>query len=180
MKPDTSGRSLAAGKTLATSQLESGTLSATAQPAAVDSAVTVIALSGGAERSQHASSETSGARTKKICVHLALEYGLLARAAASDGNLSSKSSLSEDDMGSSRDGLRLGGAAAGFSGGVDASGAASGPLEVPRDSLQKAESQSLVRSRVRYQFNAVFFTKEATQRRLSAMYARLATLDSTD
>ena len=70
-------------------------------------------------------------------------------------------------MGSSRDSLRFGAAAAGFGGGVDAGGAASGPLEVPRDFLQKAESWSLVRSRVRYQFNAVSFTKEATKRRLS-------------
>ena len=80
-------------------------------------------------------------------------------------------------MGSSRDSLRFGGAAAGFGGGVDASGAASGPLEAPRDFLQKAESRSLVRSRVRYQFKAVSFTKEATKRRLSATYARLSTLD---
>ena len=48
-----------------------------------------------------------------------------------------------------------------------------------RDFLQKAESRSLVRSRVRYRSNAVSFTKEATKRRLSARYARLKTLDST-
>ena len=48
-----------------------------------------------------------------------------------------------------------------------------------RDFLQKAESRSLVRSRVRYRSNAVSFTKEATKRRLSARYARLSTLDST-